>query len=102
VRAGGKTLAPRSWLPIRPNTVRWVITIFARFQHFSHEWHRRHGRHAVPYDHPRACIALSNDRGLLGETHETWSYAAGGLIHLLLAIAIVVVRFQVIQGRRLS
>jgi hypothetical protein len=34
--------------------------------------------------------------GLLG------GYAAGGLIHLLLVIAIVMVLFQVIQGRRLS
>jgi hypothetical protein len=29
-------------------------------------------------------------------------YAAGGLIHILLVIAIVVVLLQVIQGRRLS
>ena len=34
--------------------------------------------------------------GLLG------GYVAGGLIHLLLVIVIVVVLFQVIQGRRLS
>jgi Family of unknown function (DUF5670) len=29
-------------------------------------------------------------------------YAAGGLIHILLVIALVVVLIQVIQGRRLS
>ena len=29
------------------------------------------------------------------------SFTAGGLIHVLLAIAVVVILFQIIQGRRL-